>query len=97
MFQNTNAQNTENTDQKLILEFEHRKSVLGQDNTRLAVEDTIDVMSCRAIAVLESLSNSFIYGGNKLSDSSMYWSLNSAIMELRDIQAVLNKDNQNLA
>ena len=92
MFQNTNTQNTENTDQKLILDFEHRKSVLGQDNTRLAVEDTIDIMSCRAIAVLESLSSSLIYGGNKLSDSVMYWSLNSAIMELKDIQDVLNQD-----
>ena len=98
MFQNTSVESSENnTEQKLILDFEHRKSVLGQDNTRLAVEDTIDIMSCRAIAVLESISNSFIYGGNKLSDSSMYWSLNSAIMELRDIQAVLNQDKKTMA
>ncbi len=93
----TSAENSENTEQKLILDFEHRLSMLGQDNTRLIVEDTIDIMTCRAIAVLESISNSFIYGGHKLSDSSMYWSLNSAIMELRDIQAVLNQDKKTMA
>ena len=94
MFQNTSVESSENnTEQKLILDFEHRKLVIGQDNSKLTVESTIDIMTCRAIAVLESISNSFIHGGNKLSDNSMYWSLNSAIMELRDIQAVLNQDN----
>jgi secreted trypsin-like serine protease len=71
--------------------------MLGHDNTRLVVQDTIDIMCCRAIAVLESLSNSFIYGGNKLNDSGIYWSLNSAIMELRDIQEVLNQDKKTMA
>jgi hypothetical protein len=92
MFQNTSVESSENTEQKLILDFEHRLSMLGQDNTKLVVQDTIDIMCCRAIAVLESLSSSLIYGGNKLSDSVMYWSLNSAIMELKDIQDVLNQD-----
>jgi hypothetical protein len=92
MFQNTSVESSENTEQKLILDFEHRLSMLGQDNTKLVVQDTIDIMCCRAIAVLESLSSSLIYGGNKLSDSGMYWSLNSAIMELKDIQDVLNQD-----
>ena len=92
MFQNTSVENSENTEQKLILDFEHRLSMLGQDNTKLVVQDTIDIMCCRAIAVLESLSSSLIYRGNKLSDSGMYWSLNSAIMELKDIQDVLKQD-----
>ena len=89
---------SEISEKKLDINFNHRKSLMVDDGSSRILFDTIDVMACRALAILESLSTQYVHGSSQqIGASSMYWNLNSVIMELKDIQELVNQDKNNLA
>lgn len=76
-----------NPAQPLNVDFTHRLvKVEGTEFSKLDFIDTVDQMVCRATAILDTLSCQFDGDGqDRLSNEVIYWTIEAAIKEIKDI------------
>ena len=87
---NTQAQ-TEQPIQKLKPNFEHRLSIFGDDATAHALNGAIDTLALQATNVLTLVSGNFLgeEAAPRSSDDVIFWSIESAINTIKDMQALV--------
>jgi hypothetical protein len=80
------------TQDKLQVNFDHRgASAGGFDNSLLGLTDNIDSMARQATASLNLISMQFTdENTEKLNDDIMFWSIESVINQVQDIQALVS-------
>jgi hypothetical protein len=92
MSTNTQAQTEQNqADQNLNIDFSHRLNALasGAVDSRCAI-DSIDLITERALAVLQLMSCQFESDGQRLSDRQICSAIESAVKDIEDIQAIIS-------
>lgn len=92
----TTSSNTDQTEQsastinKLTVDFSHRLSA-AQTADDTTIIDTIDLMTDRALGVLQLLSIQFNgTSDSRLSDALMCGEIDSVLQEVEDIKATVN-------
>lgn len=80
-----------NTTEHLNVDFSHRISQ-SSDNCYRSLSDTVDIMAYQATAILNVLSDQFLTNedeGKRVSDEIIYWAIEAAIKEIKDIKQVV--------
>jgi hypothetical protein len=89
---NSQTQTEQNQPNPITIDFSHRLNdcVAALPHT-IGLTDTVNTMVNRATSILEILSMQFIDGDQYRSDdTAIFYAIESAIKEIRDIHAVVN-------
>jgi hypothetical protein len=92
---NPHAQTEQNQPIPFTVDFRHRLSDKKADvaNNILDLVNTVGCMSIRATSVLDVMAAHLLdssNAGSTINKYTLYWALQSAINEIRDINAVVN-------